>query len=126
MILLSSLSQLALPLLALLSLLPSTLSADSKPDLSHTLFDNLPSKIFYFDDTSVSQSHQEHRSRGRLGKAEGRRAKWGWSAGEGRVTWLSCGSGGGVGSVGWVWAPPREGVACDLPVIGTKTTLKTA
>lgn len=28
--------------------------AASEPKISHTLFDNLPARIFYFDDTSVS------------------------------------------------------------------------
>jgi len=35
-------------------LLPTALAASDEPGLSHTLFDNLPARIFYFDDTPVS------------------------------------------------------------------------
>jgi hypothetical protein len=31
-------------------------ASSDKPELHHTLFDNLPSKIFYFDDTPVRSS----------------------------------------------------------------------
>lgn len=51
----------------------------AKPALSHTLFDNLPSKILYFDDSPVSYPSPWSRSRGR---ASG--AKTDWERGGGR------------------------------------------
>lgn len=52
---------LLLPLLViLLACSPAAAApADSKPSLTHTLFDNLPAKIFYFDDTPVSSRYVE-------------------------------------------------------------------
>lgn len=45
---------LLLSLLALLSPSPALASPEGpKPDLAHTLFDNLPARIMYFDDSSV-------------------------------------------------------------------------
>ncbi|KAM0751951.1 putative signal sequence binding protein [Meredithblackwellia eburnea MCA 4105] len=43
--------------LALLVGLATAAGSDPKPELHHTLFNNLPSKIFYFDDTSVVLYH---------------------------------------------------------------------
>lgn len=52
-------------LLALLVAFLATLvsvSADKEPSVSHTLFDNLPSRIVYFEDTSVSSPCNSRRS----------------------------------------------------------------
>lgn len=80
------------PLLSLLcaALLPLTLAADDpKPELHHTLFDNLPSKIFYFDDTTVSNTSLSlsgaHKA-GRTGRGVPRE-RGGELKPQGRVTW---------------------------------------
>ncbi|GAA6008486.1 vacuolar protein sorting/targeting protein 10 [Rhodotorula paludigena] len=52
----------ALAALVALVLLPTTALAapeGDKPALSHTLFDNLPTRIFYFDDSSVVLYHDQ-------------------------------------------------------------------
>ncbi|KAI5476446.1 signal sequence binding protein [Pseudohyphozyma bogoriensis] len=48
----------AVQLLALTALAVAA-KDDPKPELHHTLFDNLPSKIFYFEDTSVVMYHDQ-------------------------------------------------------------------
>ncbi|ORY88169.1 putative signal sequence binding protein [Leucosporidium creatinivorum] len=49
---------LSLLVAACLSLLPAAaVAASDEPGLSHTLFDNLPARIFYFDDTPVVMYH---------------------------------------------------------------------
>ncbi|BGO91124.1 vacuolar protein sorting/targeting protein PEP1 [Rhodotorula toruloides] len=52
-----------LPLIALVVLALTSLAAASpegpKPQLSHSLFDNLPSKITYFEDSPVVLYHDQ-------------------------------------------------------------------